>query len=138
MTSPANTTPSACACTTDGVCVHCLATKGDDKAVDEWRERYRNRGGASAQPREPLTHVACRDTEGRVWSMPAPFRHHHVLRVMHDHGAKHAEGNHINQGFLDATGRYLNRLQARVSAAANGQIKNGDIIGGVLTSEDLW
>jgi len=88
--------------------------------------------------RLPLTQVACRDTEGRIWSMPRPFRHHHVLRIMHDHGAKQAEDNHGNQGFLDESGRYLTRKQALVNAKANDQIKNGEIIGGVLTSEDLW
>jgi hypothetical protein len=88
--------------------------------------------------RPPLTHVACKDTEGRVWSLPRPFRHHHVLRVMHDHGAQCAEDNHFSQGFLDKSGRYLHRKAAFVSAHENGQIKNGKIIGGVLTSEDLW
>lgn len=88
--------------------------------------------------RPPLTHVACKDREGRVWSMPAPFRHHHVLRVMHDHGTRCAEDNHYSQGFLDASGRYLHRKAAFVNAHLNGQIKNGEIIGGVLTSEDLW
>lgn len=88
--------------------------------------------------RPPLTHVACRDTEGRIWSLPRPFRHHHVLRVMHDHGAACAEDNHLSQGFLDEGGRYLDRKAAHVSAELNGQIRNGRIIGGVLTSEDLW
>lgn len=43
-----------------------------------------------------------------------------------------------DQGFLDANGRYLNRKQALVNAELNGQLKNGKIIGGILTSEDLW
>lgn len=88
--------------------------------------------------REPLTHVACKDTKGRIWSLPEPFRHHDVLRVMYDHGARCAEDNHYSQGFLDASGKYLNRHAALISAEINKQIKNGEIIGGVLTSEDLW
>lgn len=88
--------------------------------------------------RPPLTHAACIDTEGRVWSLPRPFRHHHVLRVMHEHGAKQAEDNRDSQGFLDASGRYLRRPAALISAQMNGQLKNGRIISGVLTSEDLW
>jgi len=43
-----------------------------------------------------------------------------------------------DQGFLDASGQYLTRKQAEVNAFANNQVKNGKIIGGVLTSEDLW
>lgn len=43
-----------------------------------------------------------------------------------------------SQGFLDADGNYLNRAEGEVRAKATGQIKNGKIIGGVLTSEDLW
>lgn len=101
-------------------------------------------GTASALPRRqpierlPLTHVACRDTEGRIWSLPRPFRHHHVLAVMRLHETRCAEDNHFSQGFLDANGRYLHRKSAWVNADLNGQIKGGKIIGGVLTSEDLW
>lgn len=43
-----------------------------------------------------------------------------------------------SQGFLDADGKYLNRADGEVRAKATGQIKGGRIIGGVLTSEDLW
>jgi hypothetical protein len=43
-----------------------------------------------------------------------------------------------DQGFLDESGRFLNRKQALVNAELNGQLKNDKIIGGVLTSEDLW
>lgn len=86
----------------------------------------------------PLSHVACLDTEDRVWSLPRPFRHHNVLAVMWFCGAKCAEDNHYSQGFLDTNGRYLPRKAALISAGLNGQILSGKIIGGVLTSEDLW
>lgn len=88
--------------------------------------------------RPPLTHVACRDTEGRIWSLPRPFRHHDVLRVMREYGATEDEDNPFSQGFLDESGRYLHRKAAYLSAVANGQIKGGKLIGSVLTSEDLW
>lgn len=88
--------------------------------------------------RPPLTHVACRDTTGRIWSLPRPLRHHHVLAVMHQHGAKCAEDGHFSQGFLDESGRYLHRKAALVSAELNGQIKGGKLIGSILMSEDLW
>jgi len=88
--------------------------------------------------RARLTHVAVRDTEGQVWSLPRPYRHHHVLKVMYDHGAKQREDNHENQGFLDAHGHYLTRKQALVNAHAHHQLIGGKTIASILTSEDLW
>lgn len=93
----------------------------------------------SAIVREPLTHVAIRFRD-QIWSLPRPYRHHHVLRVIsslvEDLDCIDSHGD--DQGFLDSSGRYLTRKQAAVSAMMNNQIKNGEIIGGVLTSEDLW
>jgi hypothetical protein len=39
---------------------------------------------------------------------------------------------------LDDGSKYLTRKEAEAAATLTGQIKNGKIIGGVLTSEDLW
>lgn len=98
-----------------------------------------------------LTHVAIK-SGGVVYALPAPHRHHHILWILSkrrgnegvpDVADEHlltetpAEGND-SQGFLDETGAYLNRQEAYVRAKLTGQIKNGKIIGGVLTSEDLW
>lgn len=41
------------------------------------------------------------------------------------------------QGFLTNKNRFLNRTEALELVRSNGQLKD-DIIGGVLTSEDLW
>lgn len=84
----------------------------------------------------PLTHVAILFRD-QVWSLPAPFRHHHIIRVIVDldPSVTHVDGE---QGFLDAKGRFLRRAPALTVALHNGQVKNGKIIGGVLTSEDLW
>lgn len=41
------------------------------------------------------------------------------------------------QGFLTTKNRFLNRAEALVLVKETGQLK-GDIIGGELTSEDLW
>lgn len=90
------------------------------------------------EPLAPLTHVAVIDTKSRVWSLPRPFRHHHVLRVMHDLGAKQAENRHERQGFLDQTGKYFNRRDAEVRAFACNQVIGGAMISSILTSEDLW
>lgn len=86
-----------------------------------------------------ITHVAIR-FQGKVWSLPEPYRHHHIFRVivMLDPNVHQIDAYEEDQGFLDSNGSYLTRKQAQVNAELNEQIKNGKIIGGVLTSEDLW
>lgn len=101
--------------------------------------------------RFPLTHVACR-IDGIVYSLPAPNRHHHILWVLAKRKGlpnvpevsdealmvETPDDNEDSQGFLDSNGRYLNRAQAEVNAFLHNQVKNGKLIGGPLTSEDLW
>jgi len=96
-----------------------------------------------------LTHVAVR-INGTVYSLPAPNRHHHILWILAKRRGNEgvpdvADENLLtevsdpgsdSQGFLDADGNYLNRADGEVRAKLTGQIKR--IIGGVLTSEDLW
>jgi hypothetical protein len=91
-----------------------------------------------------ITHVAIR-FQGKVWSLPRPYRHHHIIRVIMYLDGQFGDGEltavdtHGNdQGFLDEAGQYLTRKEAEARATLTGQIKNGKIIGGVLTSEDLW
>lgn len=86
--------------------------------------------------REPLTHVAIM-FDGRMWSLPRPYRHHDIIRmiVWLNPDVTSVDGR---QGFLDARGRFLTRQMAAVNAELNNQIKNGKMIGSVLTSEDLW
>lgn len=43
----------------------------------------------------------------------------------------------IEQGFIDQMGVFYGREQALNIVSHNGQL-NGDILGGELTSEDLW
>lgn len=89
--------------------------------------------------RPPITHVAIR-FKGTVYSLPPPNRHHHVIwMIAKQLGVSHVDASGEDQGFLDASGRYLNRKQALVSAQVNGQIKNpDDIRAGQLFSEDVW
>lgn len=87
--------------------------------------------------RLPLTHVAIR-VGGVVWSLPKPFRHHHIFQVMAHLGVTPTDGGERDQGFLDSAGRYLNRRQALVNASLHEQLKDGRTIGSILTSEDLW
>ncbi len=93
-----------------------------------------------------ITHVAVRH-QGRIWSLPRPYRHHHIMRTIlwlveefgeytKEKAERFASGD--DQGFLDDTGKYYTRQEAEVIARQCNQIKNGEIIGGVLTSEDLW
>lgn len=109
------------------------------KSVATAPERAADGSGEADTGRPPLTHVAIR-FEGKVWSLPRPYRHHHIIRVIRslDSTIESVDTYGDDQGFLDATGRYLSRKQARVSAEVNGQINNGKIIGGELTSEDMW
>lgn len=90
--------------------------------------------------RRPLTHVAIR-FDGQIWSLPRPFRHHHIIRLIINMRpeVETVDGPSEDQGFLDERGQYLTRKQALVNAQLHDQIKNdGKLIGSVLTSEDLW
>lgn len=84
-----------------------------------------------------ITHVAIR-FQGRVFSLPAPKRHHHIIRLIVDGlGVPCVDSHSDDQGFLTDAGEYLTRDQAEAHARAVGQLDK-PIIGGVLTSEDLW
>lgn len=87
-----------------------------------------------------ITHVAIM-RGGKVYSLPSPNRHHHVLYSgMMD--AK-VDGERDVQGFVDDTGRFLNRAEAYVIAKGSGQLDRskhppGHYDGTDLYSEDLW
>jgi hypothetical protein len=86
----------------------------------------------------PITHVAIR-FGGKIWSLPAPNRHHDVIRlIVQETGVDHVDANGDDQGFLDASGRYLRRKAALASARINGQIKRETAPGHGLFSEDIW
>lgn len=90
--------------------------------------------------RPPITHVAIR-FQGKVYSLPAPNRHHDVIRLIveTDPTVKTVNAYEDDQGFLDADGRYLMRRQALYNAQVNNQIKPGTTIrAGRLFSEDIW
>lgn len=90
---------------------------------------------AQLKTKPPLTHVAIRYGM-RVWSLPAPYRHHHIFSVMRYLGEE-VKGDG-EQGFLDDSGRFIRRSAAKLVAQVNGQLKNGKTIAHILTSEDLW
>ena len=70
-------------------------------------------------------------------------RHHTIIEYMvNGLKLKPPIPNH-EQGFIDNHNNFMGRFESLVHAVACGQIKvkpdgNFDIIGGVLTSEDLW
>ena len=73
-----------------------------------------------------ITYVAIKDRNGRVWSLPAPNRHHNVIHLVHvetgdREKALHLLGEHI-QGFLNDTGTFLDRIQAWHEAKKCNQI----------------
>ena len=82
-----------------------------------------------------ITHTAVR-FEGRVHSLPAPHRHHHVLRLIYRECGRKAIGK---EGFLDNCGKFLSREEALHIARAAGQILDLKLVRGVkLYSENLW
>jgi hypothetical protein len=82
-----------------------------------------------------------RKSDGQVFSLPKPARHGAVMAMLgtveteHD-GTKWAlyDGE---QGFVDEHGTFYNRKQARAHAYRCGQ-HTEELIGSILTSEDLW
>lgn len=88
--------------------------------------------------RPPITHVAIR-FQGKVWSLPAPNRHHDVIRlIVEETGVEYVNAHGDDQGFLDESGRYLRRQAALLSAEANGQVKQKTNPPNKLFSEDIW
>ncbi len=78
---------------------------------------------------------------GTVYSLPAPNRHHDVIRhIWETIGGDAVDAYGNDQGFLDENGNYLNRKQALVVASMNGQLKDR-ALGPTLKqlySEDIW
>ena len=91
--------------------------------------------GATMFERTRLTRVAIR-FQGKVYSLPAPNRHHHVIREILIQNPDVRTVSNDEQGFLDESGRFLTRSQALVSAKMFGQLRCEPR--GILTSEDLW
>lgn len=82
-----------------------------------------------------ITHVAVK-YENQVYSLPAPDRHHHVLKVIYK---KHNTTAYNKQGFLTNEGKFVTRKEAFAIAKEACQIR--DItknVSGELFSEDLW
>ena len=69
-----------------------------------------------------ITHVAILDRNNKVWALPSPNRHHHVISLMHKEGnAKYLLGQHT-QGFVNDKGEFLNRTDAWYEASRCNQL----------------
>jgi hypothetical protein len=86
-----------------------------------------------------ITHVALR-IGGTVYALPAPNRHHHVIRWLVDEkGFATVEAHGDDQGFVDSLGNYLTRAQAYRVAQAAGQLRpDRPNWNDELYSENLW
>jgi hypothetical protein len=89
--------------------------------------------------RTKITHVAIR-FENTTFVLPAPYRHHDVISLIYIRtGQPCVDVDEDDQGFLDESGRYLNRRQALISALENHQVKDeSEIRLRMLFSEDVW
>lgn len=86
-----------------------------------------------------ITHVAIR-FEGTVYSLPAPARHHDVIRDIVDKtGARYVDARDEDQGFIDSEGRFLDRHRAlMIALRAKQVIDESKVRCRMLTSEDVW
>ena len=86
-----------------------------------------------------LTHVAIR-FQGKVWSLPAPHRHHHVIRhIVEQTGVPRVDADEDDQGFLDENETYYRRAPALNHALRCGQVKDkANVRMNRLFSEDVW
>jgi hypothetical protein len=84
----------------------------------------------------PITHVAIR-FRGKLYSLPRPNRHYHVIVEILKQNPDVPTVDSNEQGFLDESGRFLNRKQAIISAQLFDQLIR-EPTGGILTSEDVW
>lgn len=74
---------------------------------------------------------------GVISSLPAPARHHDVLRKLYDFNPLLLGPD--TQGFMTSAGRYVNRRDAAMIAIEAGQVVSTDLISAPeLFSEDLW
>ena len=95
-----------------------------------------------------ITHVALMFDE-RILSLPKPYRHHHILhmivnlsKVFGDWTGDNFERvilySDYDSGFLDDSGRFLNRKEAMVHSRSLYQLNESPIYGDELFSENVW
>lgn len=83
-----------------------------------------------------ITHSAIQ-YGGKIYSLPSPNRHHHVIGLIADSNGVGINGPDI-QGFLDSNGHFVNRADALLIALRAGQVLVPANVGNQLYSEDVW
>lgn len=81
--------------------------------------------------------AAIKDDSGTIWSIARPARHHDIIAFMRKNHYKGPVGGN-RQGFILSNGVFASREDSLEIALKANQVKNGKIIGSVLTSEDMW
>lgn len=78
--------------------------------------------------------VAIKLADGRLYSLPKPSRHCHVIwKIVEETGLPFVSGE--TQGFLKENGEFLDREAAMLDAYKSGQISS---LKDELFSEDVW
>jgi hypothetical protein len=81
--------------------------------------------------------AAIRDESGRVWQLPIPARHHHIIHLMAEEGLPTPIRG--EQGFVTSYGSFVDRKTAAVIATAAKQLKHSTLVCfGTLYTEDVW
>jgi hypothetical protein len=80
--------------------------------------------------------AAVRTGDGIIHTLPRPARHHTIIHALHALG--HPQCACCTDGFLLSDGTFADRGEAEKIALGAGQVRGGKIIGGSLTSEDMW
>ena len=95
-------------------------------------------------PKNVITYVAVKTGNGKLYFLPAPNRHHNVLRLMKSL-IKDEDRDYSTEieGFLDEDGEFINRKEAYILALEHDQIDRcghppNSYNGTELYSEDLW
>lgn len=73
-----------------------------------------------------------------IISLPAPAKHHQVMRRIGMEIVDISNPHMWEQGFLTSTGRFVDRGTARWIAVNAGQLKTTASKGVELFAEDLW
>jgi len=81
-----------------------------------------------------ITQAAVKLKDGRVFT---GMRHGYIVQNALLAGMQKEEFYGSTQGFIDNKNKFYTRKEAMELVMQNGQLPN-EIIGGCLTSEDLW
>ncbi len=74
---------------------------------------------------------------GKIYALERPNRHHNVIAFIGEETGWRLCQHDSKQGFLTNRGRFVDRKEAEVIARNCGQV-TGELIGSILTSEDMW